>query len=198
MTNEVKLRLYVSAIVVVMATLYVGPLIVISHFNDVEQALLQNCYKEFPTLGNSFCWDESRRNAGLPFWEYLLPFFPAAGALWLKWLVKPDLRLSEEIYPKRTINALMWFGLLAAAVAVWITFSGVVRQNVADLYKIESQTFWRAPWMAAAWLAAPMLFHHLLAPISFAASMRKCKIGLWLLAATPVASYALYVVRRFF
>lgn len=196
MTNEVKQRLYVTAIVVAMASLYIAPLIVSSHFNEVKKALFEHCTKEFPAIGFEFCWVEARSKAELPFWEYLVPFFPAALALWLNWLLKPDLRLSEDAYPKRTIKFLLWLGLLVAALAVWLPLSQVATWNAADLYKIESQTFWRAPWIAAAWLAAPMLFHYLLAPVSLAASMRKGKIGLWLLAATPVASFALYALRE--
>jgi len=196
MTDEVKLRLYVTAIVIVMATLYVGPFAVTSHFNEVEQALLQDCLKELELASFNFCWDKSGSEAELPFWEYLLPYVPAGLALWFNWLVKPGMRLSDTAYPKRTINVLMWFGLLVGAWAVWLPFSEVVSRNVADLYKIQSLIFWRAPWIAAAWLMSPMLFHHLLAPIPFAASMRKGKIGLWLLAATPAASFALYVIRH--
>lgn len=195
MTKEVKLRLYVTAIVVVMATLYITPILVASSIEDVRKALLQSCMKEFPSIGFDYCWDQSRRNAALPFWTYLLPYFPAGLALWLNWLIKPDLRLSEEAFPKRTINVLMWFGLLAAVVAIWIPFSEIASRVAADLYKIQSQIFWVSSWLAAAWLMAPILFTRLVGPVSLAPSMRKGEIGLWLLAGTPVVAFVLYAIR---
>lgn len=196
MTNDVKLRLFVSVIVVVMATLYVGPLVVTSHFGTVEQTLLQDCRKVFTGSSFEFCWDQSRRDASLPFWEYLLPYFPAGITIWVNWLVKPDFRLSEQTYPKRTINVLMWFGLFVAAMTISLSFFEVVSKDIADLYKIRSRSFWVPSFVSAAWLMSPMLFHHLVAPISRATDIRKCNIGLWLVAATPVASFALYLIRE--
>ncbi len=197
MNDDVKMRLYVTAIVIVMVTLYVGPLLVHSQFEEVKNALLQSCLKESPGLGVSFCWDRASSNAGFPLWKYLLPYIPAGVILWLNWLIKPSLRLTEESYPKRTMSVLLWFGLLvAAAVGIWIPISEVISQEAADLYKIESRTFWRGPWVAAAWLIAPILFHHLIAPVSLAGRMRKGKLALWLLTATPIVAYVLYLIRE--
>ena len=195
MTNDLKTRLYVTAIVVVMVTLYVIPFIVIQQYEDVRNALFQSCLTKIERAFD-FCFSESRRNAELPLWNYLLPYIPTGAILWFNWLIKPDLRLNEESYPKRTMTSLLWIGLIVAAIGMWVPISVVLGREAADLYKIENITFWRGPWVGAAWVIPAMLFHHLVAPASFAGSMRKGKIALWLLVSTPLIAFALYFIRE--
>lgn len=195
MADEVKLRLYVTVIVIAMAILYVAPPVVNSHFLSVRQELVNSCFRESPGLGFEFCWQQARQKAALPFWEYLLPFLPAAALLWFNWLLKPTLRLSDNSYPRRTMIALLWLGLLFAALGIWHPIWYVASREVADLYKIGAQELLSLTWTTAAWLIAPLLFHHLVAPVSLAASMRKGKIALLLLVAAPVVACILYIVR---
>lgn len=199
MTNDVKLRLYVTAIVIAMAILYVGPLIVTSHLDSVQSEFLANCKKKGVGLeepgGFIYCLEESHKVA-LPLWMYLLPYLPAGTILWFNWLIKPSLRLSVESYPKRTMNVLLWFGLFVAAWGIGFPILNVVNTSDADLYKIPAQSYFMAPWVFAAWLSAPLLFHHLIAPVSLAASMKKAKIALLLLAAAPIVAGILIIVRQ--
>jgi len=196
MSDEVKIRLYVTAIVIVMAILYVAPLIVNSHFVSVRSELVTSCYTKSSGIGWDFCWDQANRKAELPFWEYLLPYIPAGAILWLNWLIKPNLRLSDASYPRRTLNVFLWIGLLVAAVSIWVPIQTVLTQSDADLHKIALRDFVTLPWTAAAWLIAPLLFHHLIAPVAVAEGMRKGKITLWLLAATPIAAFLLMLLRE--
>ena len=196
MRDDVKLRLYVTAIVIVMAILYVGPLIVNSHFASVLQELLSSCSKEWPGLGFDFCWQDANQKAALPLWEYLLPYLPAVALLWLNWLIKPTLRLSDESYPRRTMNVLLWLGLLVAALGIWFSIMSVVELRDAELHKLSAREILTLPWTAAGWLIAPLLFHHLVAPVSLAASIRKGEIALLLLAAAPIVAGVLFLVRE--
>ncbi len=196
MNGDMKLRLYLTAIVVTMGFLYASPFFVISHYEGIRSELLASCLKESSGYGFDFCWNKSQKDAELPFAEYLLPFLPAAALLWFNWFIKPDLTLTEEFYPRRTINGLLWLGLLVAAVAVWIPLYDVTSRNSAELHKISSITFWRAPWIASAWLIPPLLFQHLVGPTSLSARMRIGKIAIWILTATPIAALAIYVARE--
>lgn len=195
MTNDVRLRLYVTAIVIAMAILYVGPLIVTSQLESVRSELHTNCTKEWPDLGFSYCWEEARKKAALPLWMYLLPYLPAGTILWFNWLIKSSLRLSVESYPKRTMNVLLWFGLLVAAFGIGLPIWSVVSSSDIELYKVTAREIFTAPWVCAAWLSAPLLFHHLVVPVSLAASMKKAKIALLLLAAAPIVAGILVFVR---
>jgi len=194
-TNDLKLRLYLTLIVIAMGFLYVTPFLVSSHWQGVRSELLANCLKDLPNVGFDFCWQQSTQKAALPFFEYLLPFVPSLLLLWLNWLLKPNLKLSNESYPRRVMTTLLWLGLLISAVGIYVPLSEVIARDATELHKIESRTFWGGPWLAAGWLISPLLFHHLLAPVSLVAQMRKGKIALWFVAATPVIAYTLYLFR---
>lgn len=196
MTDEVKIRLYVTAIVIVMAILYIGPPNWASQLESVRSELHTNCTKKWPDLGFNYCWDEAKQKAALPLWMYLLPYLPAGAILWFNWLIKPSLRLSVESYPKRTMNVLLWFGLLVAALGIWTPIWIVVSTSAAELDKVLARDIFTTPWVAAAWVSAPLLFHHLVAPVSLAASMKKGKIALLLLVAAPIVAGALLIVRE--
>ena len=165
MNHDLKLRLYLTVIVIAMGFLYIAPLYIAS-------------------------------NTVSPFLVYLLPFIPAISLLWFNWFLKPDFVLTEESYPRRTIIGLLWLGLLVAVIGVWLPLYGVASSESADLQNILSTTFWRGPWLASAWLIPPLLFHHLVGPASLSARMRIGKVVLCILAATPIASLALYAVRE--
>lgn len=194
MADDVKLRLYVTAIVIVMAILYVSPPIWVEYLGSARSELYTNCTKEFSHLGFSYCW-EARQKADLPLWMYLLPFLPVGAVLWLNWLIKPNLKLSDESYPKRTMKVLLWFGLLVAAFGIGFPIWSVVSSSIDELNKVSALNILKPPWVAAQWLIAPLLFHYLVAPVSLAASMKKGKIALLLLAATPIVAGVLYIVR---
>lgn len=196
MNRDLRLRLYLTAIVLAMGFLYVAPFFVISHFEGIRSELFQSCFKEFPTIGFDFCWKKSHEDTELPFLAYLVPFLPAAALLWFNWFLKPDLTQTEESFPRRTIIGLLWLGLLVAAFAVWLPFYEVTSKNSTELHKIPSFMFWRSPWFATAWLIPPLLFQHLVGPESLAARMRKGYIAIWILAATPIAAFAIYVARE--
>lgn len=195
MTNEVKFRLYITTIVIVMAILYVSPLAINSHAASLRSEFYSSCYKATPGLGFDYCWQEATQKAALSTWDYLLPYLFAVIILWFSWLLKLELRLSDVSYPKRTMNALLWLGLLLAAICIWIPISEVASTDVAKLHTISPRELFEPSWFAATWLIPPLLFHRLVAPTSLATSMKKGKIALILLLATPIIALALLIVR---
>jgi len=195
MTNEVKLRLYITAIVIVMAILYVSPSVINSNAASLRSEFSSSCFKATPEMGFDYCWQEATQKAALSTWDYLLPYLFAVIILWFSWLFKLELRLSDNSYPKRTMNALLWLGLLVAAIGIWIPISEVASTDVAKLHKISPRQLFAPSWFAATWLIAPLLFHRLVAPTSLATSMKKGKIALILLLATPIIALALLIVR---
>ena len=178
-----------------MVCLYVFPFIVSTEFNAVRSELLKSCIAEYPNLGFTFCLPESQQKAELPFWNYLRPYLFAFTLLWLNWLLNLDLRFSVGSYPRLTINILLWLGALAAVGSICFPLTLVMNSEAKNLYKLSSHDFWFLPWIAFAWLSAPLLFNHLLAPPSIAPSMKKGKLLLLLLVATPVIAFAVALAR---
>jgi hypothetical protein len=194
MDSNVKLRLYISVIAVVMAILYVGPGMVNIHLKSFQEEVVSNCIKEVPSRPFDFCWDK-RNQVSLPLWEYSLPYLPAIALLWLNWLLKPSLKMSDESFPRRAIKILLWLGLLAAALGIWHPIWYVMSREASELYKVEALTVLLVSWSVAGLLIAPLLFHHLVAPASLAGSMRKGKIALLLLASSPIVAGIIFVLR---
>ncbi|WP_305328360.1 hypothetical protein [Methylotenera sp.] len=192
-----KLRLYITAIVIVMLILYIGPPAMNSHLMTLREELRLSCYLAGQRMDWDYCQQEATKKAALSLWQYLLPYLPATAILWFSWLLKPELRLSDDSYPKRTMNALLWLGLLVAAFGIWNAIWPIVSTSDAELYKVSARDFLAVTWVASAWLIAPLLFHHLVAPVSLSTSMRKGKIALLLLTVAPIVAGIIYIVRDF-
>ena len=191
MPEDVKLRLYISIVVAVIVPLYIGPSLVLSHAESVRIELMFNCYKESPGLWGS-CWNQSK--AALPIWKFLLPYLPVTLLVWVNWLLKPNLRLSAQSFPKRTIKCLMWLGLVGALPAVGLSLWGVATQKIAD---IEARAVLAPPWLFDAVLVAPLLFNYLVGPVPSAINIRKEKIAVLALVVVPVVAFAIFAVRAF-
>lgn len=195
MTRELKQRLLISAIVVIMGGLYIGPLFVSNKLTEFQNHLYLECSKDL-VMTIEYCWRNSERKASLPFATYLLPFTPAIVVLWLNWLLKADFRMSEEKYPRRTLNGLIWLGLICAAIAIWVPFSNVISSSPTEVYKIPDRAYWGAPYMAAGWLIAPLIFIHLFAPPNLIGQAKKYRIALYIVALTPIAAFLLAAFRQ--
>lgn len=195
MTRELKQRLFISAVVAVMGVLYVGPLVVGVKLTEVQKLLYLECVKDL-VAAHAYCWNDSERKASLPFATYLLPFVPAIVALWLNWLLKPDFRLSEEKYPRRTLNSLIWLGLICAALAIWVPFSNVISSSPTEVYKIANRAYWGGPYVAAGWLIAPLIFYHLFAPPNLIGQASKGRVALCIVALTPIVAFLLAAFRQ--
>lgn len=194
MDENVKLRLYVSVAAAVVALLYVGPFLVLLHGESLWKEILNNCHEDSSARGFDLghCWHQSKEKAALPFWYFLLPYFPAALLIWLNWLLKPGFRLSAESFPKRTIQGLMRLGLVGALVAVIVPLWGVATQKLPD---IAPSTMLDLPWLFGAVLTAPLLFNFLVGPVPPVLNIKKEKIALLALVLVPVVAFAIFVVR---
>lgn len=195
MTRDLRQRLFISAVVAIMGVLYVGPLVVGHQLTEVRNQIYLECSKDL-VLTLELCSRNSERKASLPFTTYLFPFAPAIVVLWLNWLLKADFRLSEERYPRRTLNGLIWLGLIFAAIAIWVPFSNVISSSPAEVYKIADRTYWGGPYIAAGWLIAPLIFHHLFAPPNLNGQATKGRIALCIVALTPIAAFLLAAFRQ--
>ena len=195
MRDDLKLRVYLSAVVMAMVCLYVFPFWVGSEFKAAQDEFLKSCIEKYTNLGFDFCWPKSQQDAELPFWNYLSPYLFAFTLLWFNWLLKSDFRFTVASYPRLAMNILLWLGMLVAGGGIYFPIAFVLEPETANLYKISLHSLWSPPWFAFAWLSAPLLFQQLLGPVAMAPSMKKGKILLLLLAATPVIAFAVAGVR---
>jgi hypothetical protein len=195
MTRDLQQRILISAVVLVMGALYVGPLLVGYKLTEVQNQFYLECSKDF-VMTLEYCLRNSQQKASLPFATYLLPFAPAIVVLWLNWLLKADFRMSEEKYPRRTLNGLILLGLICAAIAIWVPFSNVLSSSPTEVYKIADRAYWGGPYIAAGWLIAPLIFNHLFAPPNLIGQAKNCRIALYIVALTPIVALLLAALRQ--
>lgn len=191
MSKDVRVRLYVSLVVVTIAVMYIGPLLVLTHGETVRSEFLQNCTKESPAYWD-LCWQQSKEKASLSFWKYLLPYLPVALLIWANWLAKPDLRLSAQSFPRKTVNSLVWLGLVAAVFGAFLPLWWGATQKLSDF---EGRGVFILPWLSGTALAAPMVFNYLVGPVPSMINMRKAKIALLVLVAVPVVGLMIFLSR---
>ncbi|TDI82008.1 MAG: hypothetical protein E2O80_03340 [Betaproteobacteria bacterium] len=181
--SAIKLFLYLTATVIVMALLYVGFVYAIVDQTTLRQETFDNCMKVFGI--NSFSYFDlclkQRAGITIPIWLYIAPYLPAGLLWWLSRSLNINLHLSVETYPKRTVIVLVWLGLIAAAYAIIITLW--IAMNLVDE---PPRIAFMPTIILSGWLIAPLLFQHLLAPAEAVRHMSALKIGLVTMFVTPV------------
>ena len=181
--SAIKLFLYLTATVIVMALLYVGFVYAIVDQTTLRQETFDNCMKVFGI--NSFSYFDlclkQRAGITIPIWLYIAPYLPAVLLWWLSRSLNINLHLSIETYPKRTVIVLVWLGLIAAAYAIIITLW--IAMNLVDE---PPRIAFMPTIILSGWLIAPLLFQHLLAPAEEIRHMTALKIGLVLMFVTPI------------
>ncbi len=181
--SAIKLFLYLTATVIVMALLYVGFVYAIVDQTTLRQETFDNCMKVFGI--NSFSYFDlclkQRAGITIPIWLYIAPYLPAGLLWWLSRSLNINLHLSVETYPKRTVIVLVWLGLIAAAYAIIITLW--IAMNLVDE---PPRIAFMPTIILSGWLIAPLLFQHLLAPAEAVRRMSALKIGLVTMFVTPV------------
>jgi len=181
--SAIKLFLYLTATVIVMALLYVGFVYAIVDQTTLRQETFDNCMKVFGI--NSFSYFDlclkQRAGITIPIWLYIAPYLPAVLLWWLSRSLNINLHLSVETYPKRTVIVLVWLGLIAAAYAIIITLW--IAMNLVDE---PPRIAFMPTIILSGWLIAPLLFQHLLAPAEAVRHMSALKIGLVTMFVTPV------------
>ncbi len=171
-----------------------APFLVESHLTSVRDMVLSKCQADYPNISFELCWSD-RRQASLPFWWYLISYVPASALLWMNWTFKPNFQLTEQSYPKRTISVLMWLGIIVAACGAIFPIWNVASADISKINEIDTTAYWVLLRVFAAWLIAPLLFYHLVGPVSLASSMKKGKVALLFLAVAPIVALVLYILR---
>ena len=189
MGNDIRVRLYVSLVVVAIAFLYIGPFLVLAHSETLRSEFYQNCRDSLSSP--ELCSRQAREKASLSFWKYLWPYIPSALLIWVNWLAKPDLRLSVQSFPRKTINSLVWLGLAAAVFGTVLQIWLGVTQKLSDF---DGDVF-ILPWLSGAVLAAPIVFNYLVGPIPSMVNMRKANIALLVLVVVPVLRFVIFLAR---
>lgn len=185
--------------------LYVGPFLVLTYVESVRSEFVQNCV--YPGYSLDYCreaWERSKEGepfstgesaVKVPFWRYFfLPYLLAGLLVWVHWVTQPDLRLSVQSFPKRTINFLVWLGFAAALVGIVLPLYWL--GTTTDFDSLRNQfILW---WHSGAVLAAPLVFNYLVGPVPSVVNIRKAKIALVALAVLPVVGLAVFVFRLIF
>ena len=187
--KDMKVRLYVSLVVVSIVFLYISPLIVILHGESIRKEFLHNCTKESMDYW-IYCLEQSKDKAQLHFLLYLLPYIPVGLLVWTNWIIKPDLRLRAELFPVRTIRFLLWLGIVVAILSVVMLIWQSCTQKISDF-----RGLFILPWLSSTLLFAPVIFNHLLEPIPSIVKMQYAKVAMLGLAILPILGFTIFIIR---
>jgi len=201
MTNESKVRLYISLLTIAMLLSYFGPFYIFI-LQDSHQLIGFNvCVAQLPPMLPSsrseflsYC-STVRWEPVFSFWTYISPYIPVGLLFWFDWVAKPQLRLSESSYPRRTILVLSSLGMVLVGIAFSWTSWSILSVEFDHLLKVPVLRYWTLAWLAFGWLLAPFAFHRLLAPPEFLGGQRK-EMGMLLLGVlTPIAGFLILIIR---
>jgi len=193
MREELKVRLYVTAVVLVMAMLYVG--VVFSHaaISKSADATFASCLKGSTDSMMITKCERDHLAHDPQLGSLAVPYLPAALLFWVSWLFGLRYRLTQEHYPARTIAALRWVAYLAVAFSALVTFdiatSGNKPGNVLHVF---------GPTMLfAGWVIAPMLFQMLLAPKDLSSPPLALRIALGAMISMPFVGIIVFIIARY-
>ncbi len=195
MRTDVKQRLFVTATVVAMIFLYTAALFITSEIESQRSIALTKCLDAKFSLFE-LCWHSTRNNVNASPLQYLTPFLPAIVLLWLIWLLKIKYRLDSSSFPRKTMKWLRGVGYTAGVLSCLISFYLVFEKPTERLYLLQISDVFAAPWVAAGWISAPLLFKYLHGSDDQAQFFQNLRRLLYIVLAAPFLALLLAFIRQ--
>lgn len=180
-----------------MAWLYCSGLFLQTNISALRSAELSECLNnQYSSLLFDLCYKNSNDKFTLSLFQYLTPFIPSAALVWITWLMKLDFRLSEMTYPVRTMRWLRGLGYCVGLLACVLSLSIVVEKETNQLHLVEISSLLLGPWLASAWISAPLLFQKVLGPASISEQFKAILWMLYSVIAMPIIALLLLTIRQ--
>lgn len=195
MNQEVKKRIFISLVVVAMLCLYFAGFNIQLGLNELRASALSRCID-----GKYEMFDLCRQKTTVEFMPSLLqlatPFFPAALLIWVQWLLKIDARIGADSYPKRTLKSLRFLAYAVALIGIALPFIMVLEKDVDRIYQVHVTGLFIGPWLATAWVSAPLVFQKILGPRDLDLEFMRLRQVLYAVLISPVVAVCLLFVRE--
>ena len=185
-------RIYILLSVLAALAAPIGFSLVRGAEDALRNAILKECQGDKFSLF-SVCLDEAWRKSNLTFWQYLLPFVPAALVACGRWVVgfpRPLFAFSGS-----------WLYLIAEAVLVLsgisVTLSSVYDAAVKPLEDLEKyRTLLRSSYLALAVLGPPFILSMLLERARAERSYKVLRLAIFIVLVAPIAGIAIIIFRQ--
>ena len=193
MSDEVKTRLYVTTVVMVMAVLYVGPEYSLDTYGRAQHSIFDVCLK---SATEHFMIAKCQRDflaVDPPLGGMIISYLPAGLLFWISWLLGMSYRLTREHYPAKTMIVLRWIAYLA------ILFSAGLTLEIATAHGEHPNllNILQPVMIFSGWVIAPMLFQKLLAPRDLSSPPLALRLALGAMFGMPVIGAILFLTTRY-
>lgn len=110
--------------------------------------------------------------------------------------MKLNFLLSETTYPVRTMWWLRCLGYCVGLLACVLSLSFVLEKETNQLHLVEISSLLLGPWLATAWISAPLLFQKVLGPESINEQFKTTRWMLYSVIAMPLIALLLLTIRQ--
>lgn len=198
MNLEIKQRINLTLAVAAMIWLLT---IGVSINFDIQQLRAEALTKCMADGGfNTFdtCYRNSREQIRPSLFQYLLPFIPASILIWITWLLKLDFQHTVDSKSKKILMWIRGISYFFGSIAIFITFYIVLEKTADRLSIVQFSDLLLVPWLASAWLSAPLLIRKLIGPDSQDSDLKRIRQLLLLVIASPLLALFLLMFRQAF
>jgi hypothetical protein len=196
MSIQIKQRLYISFVVLAMISLLVIGINILTNLNEARSIAISECMEKniYPF---EFCFTKSNQDISPSFFNYISPFLPAAILIWISWLLKLNFQIELDLTQYKKIRKFVFgLGCLICALGTFLPFYIVIEKDMGRLTSISIYQLFIIPWIATAWLCAPLLFQKLLDPEKVLIEFIKLRKFVVIVIGAPLLSLVLLILRQ--
>jgi hypothetical protein len=196
MNLEIRQRINMTLVIAAMIGLLTIGVSINLDIQQLRADALTKCMADSGFNTFDLCYKNSREQIRPSFFQYLLPFIPASILIWFTWLLKLDFRYTAD---SKSIKFLKWMrgiSYFVGAVAIFIAFYIVLEKTPDRLFIVQFSDLLLAPWLASAWLSAPLLFQKLVGPESQDSDLKRVRHLLFWVIASPLLAFFLLFFRQ--
>lgn len=195
MNQEVKNRIFISLAVLAMLCLYLVGFNTQMGLNELRSSALSRCIDGKYELFD-FCLNKTNGEYSPSLAQFVTPFIPVALMLWVQWLLKIDATIEVVLYPKRTLKFLRFVAYTVAMIGIALPLLMVLEKSADRIYEVHMSNLFIGPWLASAWVSAPLVFQKLVGPRDLDIEFSLLRKVLFAVLISPVVAVLLQLGRE--
>lgn len=195
MNQEVKHRIFISLVVMAMLWLYFVGFNIQIGLNELRSSALSRCIDGKYELFD-FCLHKTNGEYTPSALQLMTPFIPAALLLWVQWLLKVDVAIDVDSYPKRTMKCLRVVAYAIAIFGVALPLLMVIEKSADRIYQVHTGNLLIGPWLATGWVSAPLVFQKLVGPRDLDDDFSRLRKVLYAVLISPVVAVLIQIGRE--
>ncbi len=195
MNQEVKNRIFISLVVIAMLCLYLGGFNIQLGLNELRSSALSRCIDGKYELFD-LCLYKTNGEYSPSLSQLITPFVPTVLLLWAQWLMKIDVTIDVDSYPKRTFKCLRFVAYAIAMIGIALPIQKKKKKSADRIYQVHIGNLFIGPWLAAAWVTAPLAFQKLVGPRALDVDFSMLRKVLYAVLLSPVIAVLLQFGRE--